>query len=174
METDTTVGVMDEAKFVEQGGTSHAWNSYGAIGRPNMIDIAPSNDRVLVLWPAVPYPVPENTLINAAASKVVAGKLMIYSLVPFQKLFDIGDVVQLRYANSSATGAPGCSGTAGEALTGRYTIESFPDPYTAVLDVSSSGLSDGTYTCPYLNPAITTLSVSSGIATRTTGSKHFM
>ncbi|MBL0159441.1 MAG: hypothetical protein IPP47_20390 [Bryobacterales bacterium] len=174
METDTTVGVLDEAKFVEQGGTSHAWNSYGAIGRPNMIDIAPSNDRVLVLWPTVPYPVPENTLINAAASKVVAGKLMIYSLVPFQKLFDIGDVVQLRYANSSATGAPGCSGTAGEALTGRYTIESFPDPYTAVLDVSSSGLSDGTYTCSYLNPAITTLSVSSGIATMTTGSKHFM
>ncbi|MBL0159501.1 MAG: hypothetical protein IPP47_20695 [Bryobacterales bacterium] len=174
MEANTTVGVLDEAKFVAQGGSAQKWKTYGVGGRPNMVDIAPSNDRVLVLWPPVPYPVPENALINAAKSKVAAGKLTIYSLVPFPNLYDIGDVIQLRHANSSATGGLGCSGAAGEALTGRYTIESFPEPYAAVIDVSSSGLSDGTYTCSYLNPAIISVTVSGGIATMTTGSKHSM
>ncbi|QOY92306.1 hypothetical protein [Paludibaculum fermentans] len=127
-----------------------------------------------MLWPTVAYPVPENTVINAAASKIESGKLTVYSLVPFQKLFAVGDIIQLRYANSTATGGPGCSGAAGNALTERYTIESFPDPYTAVIDVSSAGLSDGAYTCSYMNPAITALTVSGGTATMTTGSKHFM
>lgn len=109
VETNTTVGVMDEARFVTQGGSAQKWKTYGVSGRPNMVDIAPSNDRVLVLWPPVPYPVPENALINAAKSKVAAGKLTIYSLVPFPNLYEIGDVIQLRHANSSATGGLGCS-----------------------------------------------------------------
>ncbi|QOY92304.1 hypothetical protein [Paludibaculum fermentans] len=174
METNKTAGVLDEAKFVAQGGNSMIWKTYGVGGRPNMVDIAPSNDRVLLLWPPVTYPAPENALINAAKSKVAAGKLTVNSLIPFPNLYDIGDVIQLRHANGSATGGPGCSGAAGEALTGQYTIQEFPDPYTAVIDISSSGLGDGTYTCSYMNPAITSLTVSGGTATLKMGSKHWM
>lgn len=173
LKTDAIIGKLDEAKFVEQGGTSFRWNTYGLTGRPNSVDIAPSNDRVFALWPAVPYPSGENFVVNAAPSTVVKGKLQIYSLTPFESVFAVGDQVQLRYANGSATGGPGCSGAAAN-LTDRYPIESFPDPYTAVIDVSAAGLADGKYTCSYLNPAVVSVSVRGGLGTMVLGSKHFL
>jgi hypothetical protein len=115
-----------------------------------------------------------NFLVNAAASKVAGGKLTVYSLIPFQSMFDLGDVVQLLQADGSATGSAGCAGTAGTALTGKYAIKSFPDSYTAVIDISASGLSDGTYQCSQMNPAILSVAVSNGTATLKLGTKHWM
>ena len=171
---NTIAGELDEDKFIKQGGTSYRWNTYGLGGRPNMVDIAPSNDRVLLLWPPVQYPIPVDFLVNAAPSKVAGSKLTIYSLAPFRSLFDVGDVVQLRRADGTPTGSPGCAGIAGTALTGRYAIESFPDPYTAVIDISGSGLSGGTYACARMSPAVLSLAVSNGTATLTLGTKHWL
>ena len=171
---DNILGVLDEDKFIEQGGTTNRWNTYGLGGRPNMVDISPSNDRVLLLWPPVQYPVPESFLVNAAPATVSGGKLTIYSLTPFQSMFNVGDIVQLLQADGSATGSAGCAGNAGTALMGKYAIASFPDLYTAVIDISGSGLSDGTYRCSEMNPAILSVSVSNGVATLKLGTKHWM
>ena len=173
-EANTIVGVLDEEKFIKQGGTTHRWNTYGLGGRPNMVDIAPSNDRVLLLWPPVQYPVPEDFLVNAAPSKVSGGKLTIYSLAPFQSMFDAGDVVQFRHAGGTAAGSAGCAGTTGNELTERYAIESFPDPYTAVIDISGSEHSGGTCQCTRMTPAILSVAVSHGMATLKLGTKHWL
>jgi hypothetical protein len=171
---NTIVGVLDEEKFIKQGGTTYRWNTYGLGGRPNMVDISPSNDRVLLLWPPVQYPVPEDFLVNAAPSKVSGGKLTVYSLTPFQSMFDVGDVVQFRRAGGTAAGSAGCAGTAGAALTERYAIESIPDPYTAVIDISGSAHSGGTCQCTRMTPAILSAVVFNGTATLKLGTKHWM
>lgn len=172
--SNTIAGVLDEDKFVKQGGTTYRWNTYGLGGRPNMVDISPSNDRVLLLWPTVNYPVPEDFLVNAAPSKVSGDKLTISSLTPFQSMFDVGDVVQFRKGGGGPNGSPGCLGTAGASLTGRYAIESFPDPYTAVIDISSAGHIGGTCNCIRMNPAILSVAVSKGTATLKVGTKHWL
>jgi hypothetical protein len=158
-QNDRIVGTLDRPAFVAQGGNADAWDS-GL--KPNMVDIAPSGDRVLLLWPALKYPAPAPVPVSGGGDKVVvsAGQATVQH-----------GQVNRAWAPGDALYLSGCSGAAG-GLNGVYTIASKPSDYSTVLDVQASGIPDGKYTCGSIQPAVVSITVASGIATALTGFDH--
>lgn len=159
-ETDSIIGKMDKAKFVQQGGNPDVWDffNYG----PNMVDIAPSGDRVLLLWPAIKYPAPvninvsgygDNTLVSEGGTKVTVNTGTVLNWTYGYKA---GDKFILTCGGSTAS------------LTGLHSATSV-SKYSLSLDISGSGMADGIYTgnnrCSGVRPAVESIVVSGGIAT---------
>lgn len=154
---DKVLGVLDRQKYSEQGGSGRLWETYGY--RPNMVDIAPSGDRVLLLWPCAKYPVEDVTSITVKAT-LTAGRLTISTGSPTDFYSEGSRVLVTAGASASA------------ALRGTWAVVSVPDRHTLVIDVSAANLSDGSYSISSYRPALNSVVVKDGVATVTTSIPH--
>jgi hypothetical protein len=154
-QANSIIGTLDRAKYLTQGGNADLWDSGGY--RPNMVDVAPSGDRALLLWPAIKYPSPDEILISGGGDTVsVSSNVATVQHGEVNRSLAVGDSVRLS--------------SCGGGLNGVWTVASKPTDYSTTLTVS--GITNGTYTCSYMQPAVTQIVVSGGTATATTGFVH--
>jgi hypothetical protein len=152
-QTNSLAGILNRALYIAQGGMPDAWDSYGF--GPNMVDMAPSGDRVLLLWPSVKYPSPTSIYVGATNDMtIVTGTQATVSHGLANGSWAIGDSYYLS----------GCSG-GGAGLNGVHAITAKPSTYSTVFDVTGSGVAAGSYKCIYIQPAITSIDVAGGVAT---------
>jgi hypothetical protein len=153
---DKIIGVLDRRKFLDQGGSDKSWESYGY--RPNMVDIAPSGDRVLLLWPCARYPIDDSFSVPLKAT-LSSGLLTVSSTSPTDN-FSAGSRVVLAASGSAA------------ALAGTWGVVSVADRHTLVLDVSAAGLPNGSYMVSSFRPALVSITAQGGTVTITTSIPH--
>jgi hypothetical protein len=159
-QADRIVGILDKQKYVSQGGSQDLWDS-GGYG-PNMVDMAPSGDRVLLLWPALKYP--SGSTMSVSADKVEVrdgGKHASVYHPGVNRSWMVGD--SFLFA--------GCSGPAG-GLNGLHRVAARLSDYNTLFEVTGSLVADGLYTCSTIRQALVSISVKAGLATAEAGFQH--
>lgn len=148
------VGTLDRALFISQGGNGDQWDSVGF--RPNMVDIAPTGDRVVLLWPDIKYPVPYNIGIYSGTAST-QGASTIFTITSQNTLtqwFSAGDDIRISCSAGAAI------------LSANYPVSTVNGMLMTV-DITGSGLANGTYSCSSIEPALLSIVIPGASANNT-------